>query len=240
MYITICNQEVYNPRKDLKIKLPWVKLSTDICFSQSLFGMDHKTKWLWICLITLCGKQLWKPLKADFKYLAAMNECTIDEVKAQLKLFEEKEMISLSEELAVEPVRIREESAPRREEIERRVKREEKRNKNAEAFILFDLWNKHKGNLSEAIELSDKRKRASLARWQEKPDEEYWIKIIEYLKNDPFWNGEKTGTPIATFDRFVQKDKHIEYFEKAKLVKRSAKHGVVLGNETCTKETSPF
>ena len=49
IYIRFINWEKYNPRKELK-SLSWLRLDADIGFSESLFGLNAESKWLWIFL----------------------------------------------------------------------------------------------------------------------------------------------------------------------------------------------
>ncbi len=70
---------------------------------------------------------------------------------------------------------------------------------------LFELWNKHRGNLSEAVEYTKDRKAKSEARWRECPDEAVWIKVIQSIATSPFCNGDNDRGWKANFDFILKK-----------------------------------
>jgi len=78
---------------------------------------------------------------------------------------------------------------------------------------LFELWNKHRGNLKRADAETDSRKKHSKARWKANPDENYWVRVIQKMATDPFCNGENDRTWVADIDFFLRPDTHVKVLE---------------------------
>lgn len=54
--ITICNWNAYQPRKDLK-SLSWIRIDSDIFFSENFFLLDNNQKILFFYVLTYAGKK---------------------------------------------------------------------------------------------------------------------------------------------------------------------------------------
>jgi len=81
---------------------------------------------------------------------------------------------------------------------------------------LADLWNQYAHQTLPRVDsVSPKTPRGKncSARWKEKPDEEYWIKVIERMNNAPYCLGYAEKYFKASFTWFVRPDKHVEILE---------------------------
>jgi hypothetical protein len=78
---------------------------------------------------------------------------------------------------------------------------------------LFDIWNQKRGKLPEAKALSKSRVKRAEARWMERPDEEYWTKVVDKIAQSQFCNGVNDRGWRADFDFFLQPDTHIKSLE---------------------------
>lgn len=76
---------------------------------------------------------------------------------------------------------------------------------------LGDIWNKHKGQLSELRGCSGKRLDSAKARWDENPSTEYWAEIITRMALSDFCLGKKNqpgphASWKADFDFLIRPD----------------------------------
>ena len=78
---------------------------------------------------------------------------------------------------------------------------------------LMDLWNENCGMLSKIRGLSGSRATMAKTRWREKPDKDYWIKIIETISSSSFCNGDNTYKWQADFDWLVKPATHLKVSE---------------------------
>jgi hypothetical protein len=78
---------------------------------------------------------------------------------------------------------------------------------------LFNLWNQYRGDLPEAIELNSERKEKSQARWDEVPEQAYWVRIIKGLAESEFCNGGNDRGWRADFDFLLQPRTRIKVLE---------------------------
>lgn len=97
-------------------------------------------------------------------------------------------------------------------------KKERKQIVNAEpgAIKLANLWNEWKElkfPKVAGVTPQSARGRNALARWNEKQDEAYWIKVIQRINSSKFCNGDNQRDWVATFDFFVRPDVHYRVLE---------------------------
>lgn len=92
MEIEIRNWEKYNPRKDLK-SLTWLRLDSDIGFSESLFGLSAEARWLWIFLLSFSAKKNKSCLILDFDYISFHSSVKKDNISKHIESFLEKGLI---------------------------------------------------------------------------------------------------------------------------------------------------
>lgn len=78
---------------------------------------------------------------------------------------------------------------------------------------LFQLWNEHRGNLPAAKAFTQKRKKAARARFDESPNESYWVEVIKRLSKSSFCNGGGSTGWVATFDFLLRPDTHVKVSE---------------------------
>ena len=76
---------------------------------------------------------------------------------------------------------------------------------------LAELWNKHRGQLAEVKGCTGKRLESANARWDEKPETEYWSEIVSRMARSAFCRGEKQqpgphSSWKADFDFLIRPD----------------------------------
>jgi hypothetical protein len=106
--IDIANWDKYNPRKDLKT-MPWIRLESDIGFSESLFGLPSAAKWTWVFILSYSAKKKTGIFEIDFNFLAHHTGCTEKELKNFLNEFFARGLLlvdSSSSRITNESVRI--------------------------------------------------------------------------------------------------------------------------------------
>lgn len=85
--------------------------------------------------------------------------------------------------------------------------------KESGAEKLHRIWNKNCGPLPKALLLSDKRRRAAQARWNEFPDEDFWENVVTLLSKSEFCCGKNERKWKADFDFFIKPDTHLRVNE---------------------------
>lgn len=79
------------------------------------------------------------------------------------------------------------------------------------ATKLANIWNEWKAidfPVVVGISPGSARHKNAVARWSEKPDEEYWIKVIKKINDSKFCNGDNDRKWEANFDFFVRPETH--------------------------------
>lgn len=103
--ISINNWGKYNPRKDLKT-LSWLRLDSDIGFSESLFGLSAEAKWLWVFLLSYSAKKNSASLPIDLEYISYHSSIKRGDILKHIESFVAKGLIELNQ-LVHESDRIR-------------------------------------------------------------------------------------------------------------------------------------
>jgi len=92
--IKILNWEKYNPRKDIK-KITWLRLESDVAFSQSLFNLSVEEKWFWIFLLSMSAKKGLSCFKLDISYAEFHSGVKKSQILVALKKFHEKQLVTI-------------------------------------------------------------------------------------------------------------------------------------------------
>lgn len=92
-------------------------------------------------------------------------------------------------------------------------KKEEKRREPAEMSPLAEIWNRHRGQLSEVRGCTGKRLTSAKARWEENPSTEYWSEIVTRISRSDFCNGKSDRGWKADFDFLIQPDSQHKVLE---------------------------
>lgn len=86
--IEIVNWRKHVGRGDLK-SVPWVKISSDIVASQTLFGLTPAQKWVWVCIICEAAKQNSDgKIKVSTEFLSHQAGVSVDDINAVLQLLQ--------------------------------------------------------------------------------------------------------------------------------------------------------
>ena len=86
------------------------------------------------------------------------------------------------------------------------------------SFPLVDLWNRNRGKLPGVKGCSGKRLAAAHARWNEKPDSNYWTDIIKRMAKSDFCCGRKNqpgphSSWKADFDFLIKPETQFKILE---------------------------
>lgn len=79
--------------------------------------------------------------------------------------------------------------------------------------FFMTLWNENCGNLPKVEKLDGARARNAKARWRENPDEAYWLRAMELVRQSPFCNGGGTRGWLATVDWLLKPGTATKLFE---------------------------
>lgn len=78
---------------------------------------------------------------------------------------------------------------------------------------LGELWNEHCGKLAKIRGIAGDRAKSTKARWDDRPDPEYWAGVIKKIAETPFCNGTNRRGWRATFDFLIQPNTHNKVLE---------------------------
>ena len=85
--IEINNWDKYQPRKDLK-SLSWVRIQSDIFFSETFFELDNNQKLLFFYLMTFAGKKNTNALNLNIEFISSNLKLKSVEIESGLKKLE--------------------------------------------------------------------------------------------------------------------------------------------------------
>ena len=241
MEINIKNWEKYNPRKDLK-SLTWLRLDSDIGFSESLFGLNAEAKWLWIFLLSFSAKKNKSCLKVDFDYISYHSSVKIENISKHIESFSQKGLIELIQDVP-ESDRIRTdanenvlyERTNERDEPHVRdrvvvdhdspihehpldIKCEDSKPKPQD---VVDLWNSLSLNLPKVEKLTDVRKK-KLGKFLNDVDSlQEWQDIFLLVPSKGFIGADGREF-VPSFDFVLEKGRHIKLLEESKTLKNES------------------
>lgn len=210
----VVNWEKYNPRTDTK-RPSWFRLENDLAFNSTLFGASIEQKWLWIVILSLQSKHNGREFKWNSRYIQAITGISL---KTQSQAIE---MFTLSQNLCVTRTDLPVELKVTRKDLHATNERTNKTNEQdvqdeqqvPRDEMLRNVWNKNRGSLSECRELSDKRRKAARALLLLKPDENYWVQVVQKIAASKFCNGGGSTGWRADFDWLLRPDTHLRVLE---------------------------
>lgn len=222
--LTINNWDKYNPKKDQK-NYTWLRLDNRIATDQKIFTLSHEKKWIWICILCEASKTNTGYVSFTIHWLAYISKSSEKIVSQTIDFLIQTKLVgpsgrvpppyTLSTDVRTD-VRTNEKhmSSGDDECVNLDLKSEQqKRLQENKSSQLMRIWNEHRGSLPECKALSQKRFKHSLARWREKPDELYWVSVVQKIAKSKFCNGGSESGWRATFDFFIQPDTHIKTTE---------------------------
>lgn len=88
------------------------------------------------------------------------------------------------------------------------IEEDKKGRRKKEVYLppLAEIWNQNRGSLPQVLGCSKTRLSSAKARWEEKPDPEYWATIVRKLAASSFCQGGGKDGWRATFDFLLQPD----------------------------------
>ena len=216
--------------------MPWIRLESDIAFSESLFGLSAEAKWLWIFLISYSAKKMSGCYQIDFNYLSHHSGCSAKNIETSLNIFLEKGLLSLNSatsRIANESDRITNESVPNERTNERTngtrkivdqeidytpplELNEDKVNATPATFerkcaVIAEIWNDYAPDYGlSLIKTPMSKDRMDLLRkpLAEITEAKDWESIIYQIGLDPFLLGDNDRKWKASFDWLFHKTKY--------------------------------
>lgn len=229
MKISLLNSEQYFKRKDLK-SIPWFALPNNILEHPDFFDVSGNEFKAFIWIIGVAAKCKKFEFDLDFKHAAYMAR--VDENDFHLcveKLNGKRLQVTEITEDGTSSSRVRNGSVPNITEHNKTEQKNIKKEiaadaaqdqgpsdfceKESGAEKLHRIWNKNCGPLPKALLLSDKRRRAAQARWNEFPDEDFWENVVTLLSKSEFCCGKNERKWKADFDFFIKPDTHLRVNE---------------------------
>lgn len=101
--ITICNWNAYQPRKDLK-SLSWIRIDSDIFFSENFFLLDNNQKILFFYVLTYAGKKNTDTYSFNPEFVSANLKMGVKQLNEGI---EKLESLGIVHRLVTESSRIR-------------------------------------------------------------------------------------------------------------------------------------
>lgn len=102
------------------------------------------------------------------------------------------------------------------EALEKKKEPRKLSNVDGAALKIADIWNEWKQltfTPVKGLSPQSTRHKNAVARWREKPDESYWIQVVQRINDSKFCNGDNDRGWMADFEFLVRPDVHHRVLE---------------------------
>jgi hypothetical protein len=232
--IKITKWDKFNPRSD-RSNFSWFRMQNDFFINQSVFALTNFEKLLFVFVACEASKKNNSDVELLTEYISSVIRATHDEVVSGIESLELQGLIEITSAVVKPSSRRRKAvitpsngvSEPskrrptRRDETRRdETGRDETGRDETDETVrasalgpLADLWNSNCGDLPKIEANQGKRKTHSSARWQEKPDPDFWQSVIARIASSSFCKGENERGWRADFDFLVKPDTYAKVCE---------------------------
>lgn len=213
--VEVVNWFEYNPRSETKYPT-WFRFENGLATSEKLFGLTCEQKWLWVVILSLLSRKNGQAITWNSSYVEAISGIKSKVQEQTIEIFEKIMDLRVTRTESCDSRTDTDESRALRNGT---VRTNGTNETNGICHPLFEIWNKNRGKLPEAKELSPNRKKSAQARWSEKPSTEYWTEIVVRMSRSPFLRGEKNDPNgshknwKADFDFFLKPETHVKVTE---------------------------
>jgi hypothetical protein len=213
--IKIVNFDQYNPRKD-RSRHYWFKVENGIIYSESLDELEADQKWFWIFLLAYAKEKQCDTFELKMKYFVKHSGVSEKKISAALEILNQNNTIEVlpDDESHLSPNG--NQMSPngcldKRREEERR---EEERREEADSDSLtpkglFEIWNRDRGPLPEAKDLTEERRKKALTQIKKYPGRQHWLDALSKLLASQFCIQEWK----PSFDDYLSESKRIRALE---------------------------
>lgn len=208
MRIEIVKWDEFNPKELLKTPF-WFRVNVNITSSQSLFGLSHTMKWVWICLLAEAMRQKTGDFPLNIDWASVHWEIKRKDLVEAIDLLSQRDLLRVDSEWT--PSGLRENSSPHNKQTNKDIR--EKVGVAADLHILAKLWNEHSGNLPKVRKMTLAREKKCRAAWAITTDQSYWIEIAKKIASSKFHTGKNDSGWKADFDYFLREDVQTRAFE---------------------------
>lgn len=199
--LEIINWDKYHPRKDYK-SIPWVRINNDIFEDPIWARLPRFSILVWIYLLTVCGRSNSARACFQVRLAAFATRLTPVSIRQVIDGLEQLQKVTVIERTW----------SPKLTNVKRSLRNETKKhetirnlNKSSDDDTpppkLVDLWNTNAAsNLPRVKGINPTRLRKIRAAWKGKPDEKYWVSVIEAVNKSGFCTGKNERGWVANFD----------------------------------------
>jgi hypothetical protein len=217
--ITINNWEKYNGK--IKKSYKCILLSYSFLRDAKIRQVSPVTRLLYLSCLLVAGESARSQIEVSHESLVFESGVKSESLQSQLSQLQSLQLLTYE---ILTPLKNRiEKNRIERKGIEAVDKKSTEPKDSSPSFFkekkyegaekIFIIWQNLKNKLPTALTLSEKRKVAAQARWNEKPEVEYWEEVVKKLANSDFCNGKNERTWKADFDFLIKPDTHIRVSE---------------------------
>jgi hypothetical protein len=224
LQISITNWEKYNPRSD-RANYTWFRFQNHFFHDQSVFPLSDSQKILFLFLLCEASRANSSEISIRLDYLSAILKVKPSEIHSNIQSIQDARLLAVITPADSRPIAGEEPSLLPATYVRTDVQ--------TPVCLgpgdLQEIWNQHRGKLPVCRKLGDKRIRAAKIALASEPDPEYWTELIQALAASPWHTGETSSGWVADFDFLLQKDKHIELYDRLVGGKKSRAAAAQLG-----------
>lgn len=214
--IKIVNWEKYNPKAFESRNPHWFRLHSKLYSSPIIHALTPPQRWVWVALLCLSCERRSAVLIGSLSWFAWAIQVDENTLLGTIEKLSEygaiEPCIKKTDQTTVQrPSQIC--AATEHNKTEQNTTKQEKRDKvqirksaYADPLLpdLMQIWNSNCGALTQASRMTRERKTVCKIRWNEMPDESYWIAVAKRLAASSFCNGENDRGWKANFDFFLR------------------------------------
>lgn len=199
--LTIVNWSRFNGRKDVQHP-SWFRLEYRIAEDPDFYAFSHGEFRAWIYIMAQACRKNSGTIRIHYGHAKATSRLSRADLDGAVKKLNDLSIVSA----CVTPTS-RARNADDTHTVRDRTgqdRQTDKTDTQGGGGLLFEIWNKHRGKLPEARELNADRKKKAALRWDEHPEGQYWVEIIERTARSAFCRGGGSTGWKADFDFLLQ------------------------------------
>lgn len=206
--VTISNWEKFNPRKDYK-RPWWFALSNRLMEDSDFYSFNDGEFRAWIYILSQASQHLSGTVRIGFSHADRVCNVRPKNLKSAISKLKRIGAITI-DETAICTDGVQETNATGQD-----ITGHNRTGHYTTGGVpeLVKIWNENRGGLPEVIGCSKSRLGHAKARWKEKPDPEYWSKIVSRIANSPFCCGQGSTQWVADFDFLIKPDTQFKVLE---------------------------
>ena len=203
--VSIPNWEKFNPRAD-RGNFHWFRMQNDFFMDQRVFQLNSDDKLVLILLLCESSRKNGEEFDVSVEYASSLLRLSSSTVFKAVERLSKIQLVACN-------VFFDANGTGRTGRTGQDVRDETASGSRPAAPALLEIWNTNCGSLPKANAVSGGRMTTWRTRWGDRPDEAYWVSVVQRLSKSSFCNGENDKGWRATIDFLLKPDTHLKTME---------------------------